>query len=467
MKLTALYPRVSTQEQAKEGYSIDEQSERLQAFCRAKGWTHTKLYVDAGYSGANTNRPALQAMIADIQKGKIERVVVYRLDRLSRSQKDTLNLIEDVFIQNGVDFVSLNENFDTSTAFGKAMVGILAVFAQLEREQIKERMSMGKEGRAKEGKWKGGGYIPVGYDYTDGHLVINPYEAMQVKEIFSKYISGSSIRSIEKEMLESGFRHKYGEWIAKTITSVLENPIYVGKLRNKGTTYEAEHAPIIDEEVFQQAQELNAIRRQSGHAQRTSKRPLQGIIYCGQCGAKYGVTSTKNHGITYIYYECYSRRKCNRRMIKNPDCKNRTWRAEELEGIIIDEMKKLQLDPEGIVRNRKPEQESKTEEIEKRIQELDIKISRFLDLYGAARIGLEQVSDKITSTEAEKTLLEAKLKALQADEKQLQPERATELISTISQIIDRGNQHEIKRLVQSLIEKVVIDGERIRIEWRF
>ena len=120
------------------------------------GWTVYKVYTDPGYSGASLNRPALQSLIKASQRHSFHKVVVYKLDRLSRSQRDTLTLLEEVFNANGVDFVSMNENFDTSTPFGRATIGILAVFAQLEREQIKERMVMGKDARAKSGKWMGG-----------------------------------------------------------------------------------------------------------------------------------------------------------------------------------------------------------------------------------------------------------------------------------------------------------------------
>ena len=154
--IVGIYVRVSTIEQAKEGYSIGEQTERLQKYCEAHDWKIYKVYTDAGYSGKDTNRPALQNLIKDVKAGKLNMVLVYKLDRLSRAQKDTLMLIEDVFLKNNADFISMQENFDTSTPFGRAMIGILAVFAQLEREQIKERMKMGKDARAKEGKYSGG-----------------------------------------------------------------------------------------------------------------------------------------------------------------------------------------------------------------------------------------------------------------------------------------------------------------------
>ena len=144
----AIYVRVSTTNQAEEGYSIDEQIDKLEAYCKIKDWTVYKVYTDGGFSGSNTDRPALEKLIKDANKKKIDTVLVYKLDRLSRSQKDTLFLIEDIFIKNGIEFLSLQENFDTSTPFGKAMIGLLSVFAQLEREQIKERMQLGKLGRA-------------------------------------------------------------------------------------------------------------------------------------------------------------------------------------------------------------------------------------------------------------------------------------------------------------------------------
>ena len=166
----ACYVRVSTENQL-ENYSIEEQLDRLKSYCRAKDISVVKYYTDGGYSGGNINRPSLQQMLRDIEDNMIDTVVVYKLDRLSRSQKDTLMLIEDKFLAYNVDFISVNENFDTSTPFGRAMIGILSVFAQLEKDQITERFTMGRIGRAKSGCFHGGAYAPTGYDYVDGQLI--------------------------------------------------------------------------------------------------------------------------------------------------------------------------------------------------------------------------------------------------------------------------------------------------------
>ena len=143
MKHTALYLRVSTEAQADEGYSLAAQAEKLEAYCRMKGISQFRRYVDGGFSGSNLSRPAVGELIEAIRSGAVERVVVYKLDRLSRSQKDTLYLIEDVFLPHGVDFVSINENIDTGSPYGRAMIGILSAFAQLERENIFLRTRMG------------------------------------------------------------------------------------------------------------------------------------------------------------------------------------------------------------------------------------------------------------------------------------------------------------------------------------
>ena len=143
LRYTAIYIRVSTDLQAEEGFSIIGQTDSLIKHCSIKGWDYHIVYTDDGYTGANINRPQLQQLIRDIEKGIIERVVVYKLDRLSRSQLDTMYLVENVFLANNVDFVSLNESLDTSTPFGKAMIGVLSVFSQMERENIKLRTQMG------------------------------------------------------------------------------------------------------------------------------------------------------------------------------------------------------------------------------------------------------------------------------------------------------------------------------------
>ena len=197
MKHTALYLRVSTEAQADEGYSLAAQAEKLEAYCRMKGIGRFTQYVDGGFSGSNLSRPAVTQLIDCIRRGEVERVVVYKLDRLSRSQKDTLYLIEDVFAPHDVDFVSINENIDTGTPYGRAMIGILSAFAQLERENIFLRTRMGMVERVRQGYWPGGGKVPFGYDYDAAKGILVPNrDADTVREIYARYLAGESGRSV-------------------------------------------------------------------------------------------------------------------------------------------------------------------------------------------------------------------------------------------------------------------------------
>ena len=229
----AIYVRVSTQEQAEEGYSIDAQLERLRAYCTARGWTIADEYVDPGYSGAKLERPAMQRLIHDVRsrKNDIDAVLVFKLDRLSRSQKDTLYLIEDVFITNQVDFISINESFDTSTPYGMVMIGILSAFAQFERENIKLRTQMGLTERAKDGYWRGGGKPPIGYRYDRerGTLVIDPYEAAQIRELFDLFVNRRySTKKIGGLMAQKYPEHAGTYRGSGDIAKILRRKTYIG-----------------------------------------------------------------------------------------------------------------------------------------------------------------------------------------------------------------------------------------------
>ena len=339
-----IYVRVSSKEQV-DGYSIGEQIERLEKYADAMEWDIVKTFVDPGYSGGNTDRPGLKEMIKEVEKGDIDKVVVYKLDRLSRSQLDTLYLIEKEFLANDTDFVSMSENFDTSTPFGRAMIGILAVFAQLEREQIKERTMIGKEARAKEGKWGGGSTEPIGYTYNIAKnlLEVDEYEAMQIRELFEIFLTGAPLRTIETIFREKGYSHKHGYWDSKSMRRVLASKIYLGYIRYREEFYKAEHTPIIDEKTFNSAQEL--LQQRMEQYKDFYRKPgarttyLGGMLQCKHCGGKYAkqIGGSNKYGKLY-YYCCYSRSKKVKKMIKDPNCINKYWRMEVLDEIVLNSL---------------------------------------------------------------------------------------------------------------------------------
>ena len=184
-----------------EGYSIDAQKEFLLSYAKSKEFTEYEYYVDGGYSGKDLNRPEIQRLIQDVKEHKIDTVIVFKLDRISRSQKDTLYLIEEVFNKYGVGFISIKENFDTTSPFGKAMIGVLSVFAQLERETILERTRIGIKKRAEDGYWRGGGKIPFPYKYDmeQGILIPIPEQVEILNKMISMYLSGKSFNNIGEE----------------------------------------------------------------------------------------------------------------------------------------------------------------------------------------------------------------------------------------------------------------------------
>lgn len=468
MKRAFLYVRVSTAEQARDGFSIDEQIDRLTTYCKACDYTIVKIYNDAGYSGANTDRPALRELISDAQNGFGDVVLVYKLDRLSRSQKDTLSLIEDCFLRNGVEFVSMTENFDTSSPFGRAMIGILSVFAQLEREQIRERMSLGKQGRAKSGLFHGGGNVPVGYEYHDGVLSVNEYEAMQIRMIFDLYSSGHAFKEIERILIQKGYQHKFGQWTAKRIRETLLNPLYCGLIRHHDDLYTGTHEAIISREQYDQC--LRLYQRRDHTVHHRGKSLLSGLLYCRRCHARYSADSHVYNGRRYRYYACNSKRKQVRSMIRDPNCKNKTYKQEELDTMILDQIRSLSVDPDAVhqmIQSRQTDDDRKREKIiSQEIARIASQRSRFLDLYGIGRFSVDELQAKIEPLDEQKKSLERELETIQKSAGMSENE-ALEMISSFADVIASGDQTALRNLVTALIERIEIDGDDIDIFWRF
>lgn len=461
-----LYPRVSGHEQ-EDNYSIPDQIDRMQKYCESRDWMVYKIYTDSGYSGSNMDRPGLQDMIRDVERGKLDMILVYKLDRLSRSQKDTLFLIEDVFQKNNVSFTSITENFDTSTPFGMAMMGILAVFAQLERSKITERTMNGKDSRAREGKWHGSKWVPIGYDYKDGLLIPNEYEVMQIREIADLVLKGTPIRTIERAVTEKGYRHKYGEWESKTIRRVLKNPVNIGMIKNRDKFYNGVHDPILDQKTFDAIQEVMDERRKKYGTAKPHQSLLGGLIYCKHCGGRY---ARQIYNGKFYAYMCYSRSKKMKKMIKDPNCRNKNHKMEVLEAAILSEIHQLAIDPERIeqVRENRPvsDMTEKIKSITSEIAKIDTQISKMMDLYALGTIDLDVISEKVSTLNNTKTALTKELESLNVpDDKDVMPD---EQVRSIAALMKDDLPLEDKRnIVQSLIYYIEIDNDDVSIHWKF
>lgn len=473
MKKAAIYVRVSSQEQA-QNFSIDAQKEKLISYCKAKSWNILDIYVDAGWTGANTDRPGLQKLLNELDD--IDIVLVYKLDRLSRSQKDTLFLIEEKFLPAEVDFVSLSESFDTTTPFGKAMIGILSVFAQLERETIKERTKLGKEKRAKEGLFRGGGYVPHGYKYlpeTD-ELVIDEYEAIHVKEIFRLYNKGHGYHAIATIMDKKGFKKKNGVlWQTNAIVRILSNHIYRGFIEYKRELYQGVHEPIIDEDLFNKTQEL--MKKRSNKKYPRSKYLLTGMIKCGYCGARLKgtwITRCEDGEKTYYYY-CYSAAKTPKHMIKDPNCPGKHIPMKKVDHEVINHIINTKLDKDIMkdkYTSRLKEDSIKLDIdiLSEQIDNIDKQISKLMDLYQYDNIPANELSKRLEELHINKknllkTISEYNNSRSIICNKQVKVQEILSILDNFELIWKEATFEEKRNILKLLIKEVIITNDNVKI----
>lgn len=481
MKKVAIYVRVSTLEQAESGYSIGEQIDKLKKYCEIHDWVVYDIYSDPGFSGSNTSRPALSNLCRDAKRRLFDAVLVYKLDRLSRSQKDTLHLIEEVFTPNGIDFVSLNENFDTSTPFGKASIGILAVFAQLEREQIKERMQLGKVGRAKSGKSMMWARTSFGYEYNKetSEMTINQAQAVIVKHIFNDYLSGLSISKLRDKLNNEGHVSRDKPWNYRALKLILENPVYIGKIRLHGEIYDGNHEPIIDTDIYNIVQSELITRQKKAYQEFNNPRPFQakymmsGLARCGYCNSPMAIAlgMIKKDGTRLKRYYCKSQhqsKKAGTTIYNNGvPCKAGRYNLSDIEKYVIDKISELQSDDQYIlsILDSKKSEVVDYKSLEKEIANLDKKLKKFTDLYVNDLFTLDELKEKTENLLSEKKLLEHQINNDERNEKALQKE-------TIKKIIDSKSIKELdyekqKNMVNKLISSVTISAENIDIQWKF
>lgn len=473
----ALYVRVSTTSQLEEGYSIEEQKAKLESYCDIKDWHIYKVYTDGGFSGSTTERPALEQLIKDAQGKLFDTVLVYKLDRLSRSQKDTLYLIEDIFLKNNIEFVSLLENFDTSTPFGRAVIGLLSVFAQLEREQIKERMQLGKLGRAKAGKSMMWAKTSYGYDYNKdtGSMTVNEYEALAVKEIFTSYLAGMSITKLRDNINEE--YPKQPAWSYRTIRGILTNPVYCGLNQYKGQTFQGTHKAIISLDDFEQTQRELAKRQQTAK-ELSNPRPFQakymlsGLAQCGYCHAPLKVIlgAVRKDGTRFKRYECYQRHPRKTRGVTvyndNKKCESGYYDMELLEHYVLTRIAQLQNDPDKIKELFSDDASPAVDKqaIQKQIDSLTLKLSKLNDLYLDDRITLDELRSKSADFIKQRATLEEEIKKASTDKQAGQRKKIEKLLDA-SSVFDMSYDNQ-KVIVRELIDKVQVTSDKVVIRWK-
>jgi site-specific DNA recombinase len=258
MPRVAIYTRVSTEDQAKEGFSLGAQNERLVAFCEAQGWEVADLYTDDGHSGRNTKRPAYQRMIGE--KDRWDIMLVMKMDRIHRNSKNFMIMMENLE-KWGKKFTSMNESLDTSNAVGRFVVDIIQRIAQLESEQIGERTYMGMRQKAESLDGPLGFNPPFGYRMQGEDLVIFAEEANIVRDVFCSYGSGKNLSQIADRLNDDGIKtRRENEWTIWSVSRMLHNPIYSGYLRWDGLILPSGHSAIVPIEQFNMVQQKMATK---------------------------------------------------------------------------------------------------------------------------------------------------------------------------------------------------------------
>lgn len=461
MKRVAIYIRVSTSKQ-EEGYSIPIQKDRLIAYCRAKDWVISGMFIDPGHSGSSLDRPGLSALCEGVKAGKYDVVLVYKLDRLSRSQKDTLYLIEDVFTKHDTAFVSMQESFDTSTVFGVAMVGILSVFAQMERSTIVERTMMGRTGRAEKGYWHGGGDWPIGYNYVDGELVMDPVEAQQVRDVYQMYADGYSVTEITRRM--AGRTTKHGDWShTGTVGNVLDNPLYAGYIHFDGVLEKGQHEAIVPEELNRK---VKARRKRLRHAEASgdSAYLLTGLIYCADCGARYFPNKRPNKSVVY---SCHSRAKKNKSMVKDPKCKAPHIPLAELDAMVEAEVMRVAHDPElveEIIKKRAAGEGSSNSSRSSEIEKLDAEIDRLMTLLQYDQLSsVGEIAERIDKVHTERM----QLMPMTTDDapRHFDVNGFKVVLRDVAFSWETASVRGRRSFLFQLIDGIFINAEGLRIEW--
>ena len=415
------------------------------SYAKSKDYTEFEYYIDGGYSGKDLNRPAIQKLIEDCKNHKIDAVFVFKLDRISRSQRDTLYLIEEVFNKYDVSFISMRENFDTSTPFGKAMIGVLSVFAQLERETILVRTRIGLKKRAEAGLWRGGGKIPFPYRYdrNTGTLIPIPEQVELLHKMISLYISGKSFNAIGDIV---GMDESLVETRILSITNT-------GKVPYKDEIYDGKHEAVVSDELYEEILRVNKVR---SHEKYERHYLLSGKVYCGHCGAKYRYQKWGKRLIMY----CYSQQKSKPRYIKDPNCNNKRWDTFEVEDAVLEELFKMSLDLDLFKKtfniatvNVKNEYRTRLEEITKQINNLLNNI--------ASGIAVEETNNKINELEKEKETIEEKL--IESEQKEKDNKVSLNMIKNLKATWFDMDFDEQRRIIEHLIDKVIVNDNEINI----
>lgn len=443
-KQNVAYLRVSTESQT-EKYGLDMQRQKILDYCEKKGVIIDKWYVDGGYSGSKLDRPEIQELLDDAEKGIIGTVYIYKLDRMSRDVIDTLNLLYKVLPKYGVKVVSMTEEIRTESPMDKVMLTMNAAMNQYEREVIRMRMSAGMIERVKKGYWMGGGRVPLGYYYdrNDGILHVDEEQAERIRNAYKLYLEGYSCDKIAKIL---GFACE------RSVSQALKRKSNLGLIEYKGKVYKGLHEPIIGEKTFRDTQEL--MKKRSTNSRISNDHILTGLCYCGVCGAR--MRYHKWDGNPRLL--CYSQIKGKEYMQKDVNCNNKRPLARIVESEVEDCFKRFAI---TIGDNVEPK-ESNANMLNSAISKANLKIKKLYNLY--ADNPSDNLFEVIQEEEEKVKDLKIQLDQELAIEKNIDTDKIDK-IKRISDVWDKLTNKEKNRVLKECIEKIIVTENDIDIHF--
>ncbi len=483
----AIYTRKSTDEGLDQDFnSLDAQRESAEAYIlshKHEGWVCLpERYDDGGFTGGNMERPALKRLLADIEAGEIDCVVVYKVDRLSRSLLDFARIME-TFEKHGVSFVSVTQQFNTTNSMGRLTMNILLSFAQFEREIIAERTRDKMSAARRKGKWMGGGLV-LGYDVAPrgGRLIVNEEEAAQVRAIYELYLEHRSLIPVVRELDRRGWRNK--RWITKkgnehggapftknTLFRLLTNVIYIGKVSYKGTIYPGEHDAIVDAKVWKRVQELLRRNGRNGGKEVRNKYGalLKGLLYCVPCNTAMVHTYTaKKNGRRYRYYVCL-----NAQQRGWDACPTKSVNAHDLETFVVDHIRGLGSDGEIVAETirqvreksekRMTELERERRTLERKLRQLHAKLRELATKAAAPGSDVSLTADRLADLQDQIRSIEQRMTSIREEVLSLEREAVDEsdlvkALSIFDPVWESLNSRERHRVMHLLIDRIAYDG---------
>ena len=474
----ATYTRISTDEDH-QPYSLEAQAERLAAYVKSQpDWEPTRRFSDQA-SGATTERPELKRALAEARAGRVDLLLVYRVDRFSRSVRGLAQLLEDLDAA-GVAFRSATEPFDTTTPAGRMMVQMLGVFAEFERATIVDRVIAGMERKAARGGWCGGSR-PFGYDVDPktGCLTPQPDEAPLVPIVFDRYAHGrEGARALAVWLNESGHRTKAGRpWSHTAVLTVLRNPVYVGKIYFRDSLHDGPHEHLVDEKLFSRVQALLSERGEdrSKRASATSPFLLAGLVVCDRCGKHFVGTSAVGNRYRYRYYTCFSRQRYGTKY-----CDAERLPAEELDAAILDALlrvyERTDLFDKAVsaarrrARSQRANHDQELAVVDARITKAEDAIGRYLSAFEAGTLSeiqcgtrLEALATKVRDLRTRREELLAAMehgKATAPDADEIAAMR-----QHIEHALTDGSIPACKALLQALVHEIRVEGRDRVVPW--